>query len=277
MNTRIRPNPVLDPNNAAWVGHARDTRWYINTLSYANAIVYATGTENRFHVPTVHDDDWGDPFGPNRIPLRPEWKPSPGSDGWLVVVDAARSRAYWLWRYSWNGGKPHAAWGGTGVVGSLAREPWPDLGGGNGSGLSAVAGVITEQDLRRGYIDHALAFADHWTSSSHKYPASKSDGHGNGSRPIPMGQRVQLDPSINVGAQPWSRIEKMVAQALQTYGAYLVDSSGGSFGLAAQMDQKSLGGNPGPMWNAVGVTGDYWRLGHIPMTSLRFLKRWDGS
>jgi Fibronectin type III domain len=277
INMPIPGNAVLDPANDAWVAHARQTAWYLDVIDYSMPIVRASGSERRFTVRTDHDGDWGPAFPAGRtIPLDPAWKQSPGSDGWLTVIDTDGT-AYWLWQYSWNNSNPTAAWGGSGPIGKAQVQPWATSGSGTGSGLSPVAGTITQADLQRGVIDHALAFSDTWTASTFKAPANKSDGPDRGSPAMPEGQRVQLDPAINVDAQGWSPIEKMVAKALQTYGAYLVDTSGGSFGLYAQMDQAASGGDPGPMWQAVGVTGDYPTMRNIPMGSLRFMRNWNGS
>ena len=278
VNSMIRANPVIDPNNAAWVAHAQQTHWYINTIDYATAIVYATGNETRYAIHTAHDGDWGPAFAAGgTIPIQPSWKPAPGSDAWLVVVDTDGT-AYWLWQYSWNGGHPTASWGGSGKIDHGQINPLAATGSGNGSGMTPVTGTITAADLQRGVIDHALAFADPWTASTFKFPAIKSDGHDSGNSPMPEGQRVQLDPSINVGTQSWTPMEKMIARALQTYGAYLVDSSGGSFGLAGEMDQAAVsGGSAGPMWGAYGINGDYASLSDIPMGSLRFLANANGS
>lgn len=213
------------------------------------------------------------PFAP-RVAARP----TEGSDGWLCVIDADHSRGYWLWQYSWNNGKPTASWGGTGQYGRNIIEPWADHGSGGGAGIVPPALIITRADLERGYINHALATGNPWTASSWKYPAKSSDGRDEGSAPIPEGERLQLDPSIDVGKQPWPRLEKMVAKALQIYGAYIVDTSGGqSMTLSGEMDQTQQGDDPGKMWTAVGVAHEYQEFSHILTDKLRFLSSWNGK
>jgi hypothetical protein len=277
VNLPIPPNPVLDPNDSAWRAHVVQSRLYLNTFRYGMAVVYGDGSERRFQVRTAHDADWGSAFGPYTVPLKKEWRATTGSDGWLCVVEADRSRGYWLWQYSWNGGAPTASWGGTGRYDKETVNPWADHGTGVGAGIVPPALTIRKEDLDRGYINHALALADPWTASSWKYPANKSDGLDRGLSPIPEGQRIRLDPSINVDATSWPRFEKMVAKALQKYGAYMTDTSDGSFGLSGQMDQAQRGENPGQMWAAVGVTREYQSFDHIQLTKLQFLRNWDGS
>ncbi len=277
VNVRIPVNPVLDPNNDQWSSYAAESRFSLSTFRYGMAVVQADGSEQRFHVQTDRDADWGSALGPYTVPLRPEWRATTGSDGWLCVIDADHSRGYWLWQYSWNDGKPTATWGGTGRYDQNIKDPWADYGSGGGSGVVPPSLVIMKADLDRGSINHALATADPWTASSWKYPAKSSDGEDEGSTPIPEGQRIQLDPSIKVDSEPWSRIEKMVAKALQTYGAYIVDTSDGSMALSGQMDQTQKGNDPGKMWTNVGVTREFQDFGNIPTDKLRFLKNWDGK
>ena len=273
----IPTSAMLDPNNAAWTAHVGQSQFYLNTFTYGMAIVRATGAERRFTVRTAHDGDWGSAFGSKTVPLDPAWRATTGSDGWLCVMEADGSRGYWLWQYNWNNGNPTASWGGSGPYGAGVADPWGDSGSGGGAGIVPPGLVINKADLARGYINHALATADPLTSTSWKYPAKSSDGKNSGSSAIPEGQRLRLDPSINVDAQSWPMIEKMIAKALQTYGAYVVDTSGGSMGLSGEMDQTQVGNDPGAMWRAVGVTQEYQLMNNIPMNRLQFLRTWNGA
>jgi hypothetical protein len=279
-NTPIIASPVLDSSNASYKTNIQAfPNWYLDVVAFSMPIYRATGSETRYTVPTTHDSDWGPAF-PNgaTIPVNGTWKASLGSDGWITIVDT-NGYAYWIWQYLWNSGVPRGSWGGSGQIDSSEINGWAATGSGTGCGAQPVAGVITLDDLTRGTIDHALAYSITDTSTAYKYPANKSDGgQGTASVQIPEGQRVQLDPSINVSAQSWGTMTKMVATALQTYGAYLVDSSGGSYGLYCQMDPAAtLPDGTGPAWQAVGVTYDYFALTGIPMSSFRFLQNWDGS
>jgi hypothetical protein len=42
---------------------------------------------------------------------------------------------------------------------------------------------------------------------------------------MPMGSRLQLDPTLDVASLGLEPGEEMIARALQTYGAFIVDSS----------------------------------------------------
>src|SRR5947209_2697827 len=62
------------------------------------------------------------------------------------------------------------------------------------------------------------------TSTSYSWPAMGSDGSASGGAAIPIGARVQLDPSIDVNSLPLSAGGKAIARALQVYGAWVGDT-----------------------------------------------------
>jgi hypothetical protein len=96
-----------------------------------------------------------------------------------------------------------------------------------GAKIPYLAGLVRPCEIARGRINHALAFAYHEVSARWIYPATQSDGNGEG---LPMGTRLQLDPTI--GAQTIKRRWGCtgacftIARALQRYGMYIVDGSG---------------------------------------------------
>ena len=64
-------------------------------------------------------------------------------------------------------------------------------------------------------------------------PATGGKGPSGLAGAMPLGARVQLDPTLNLdtlGLNPW---QKTVARALQEYGMYLADT-GGAVGLFAE-------------------------------------------
>jgi hypothetical protein len=114
-----------------------------------------------------------------------------------------------------------------------------------------------------------------------------SDGHGTNAGAVPMGARLQLDPSINCKTLPGASTgEKMICQALETYGGYVRDS--GSSTLSIYFESENLNdparnppdgspGNPdhsGGIFNKVGLQ-DNQDLSAIPWGQLRVLKSWN--
>jgi hypothetical protein len=128
--------------------------------------------------------------------------------------------------------------------------------------------------MEHGQIDHALGFISENTCASvFRYPASKTDGHSGNANCIPEGTRIQLDPSVNVDAIPGINAgERIVAHALQTYGAYCKDTGGSklAFGFEDPV------GKPNP-YPGLGFSNDYYDMPHIPWNHLRVLAQWNGG
>src|SRR6185503_6306722 len=98
-------------------------------------------------------------------------------------------------------------------------------------GFPLIAGLIRVEEIRAGRIEHALIIAyPHIRAGLYTPPASTAQARiGNDSirtRGIPCGGRVQLDPSLNLDSLGLSASGRIVARALQEYGAYVGDYSG---------------------------------------------------
>src|SRR5207248_2976692 len=82
------------------------------------------------------------------------------------------------------------------------------------------------------HIDHALAITVSLSRSGLiACPATHTDGPSTDPNSIPEAARIQLDPAFNVDGQSWPQWQKVIAHALQTYGAYIYDT-GGSMAVA---------------------------------------------
>jgi hypothetical protein len=87
---------------------------------------------------------------------------------------------------------------------------------------------------------------------------------------VPLGAHLQLDPSYPVDSQPWPAYEKIVAKALQTYGAYVSNAGSGSFETRAETNLD----RGYDAWAKVGVTSSFPggpTLGAIPWSKMRVL------
>ena len=91
---------------------------------------------------------------------------------------------------------------------------------------------------------------------------------------VPMVDFSKLDdPSIDVDSIPGiTPGEKIVAHALQTYGAYCRDTAGAK--LAFSFEDPAGKPNPYP---ELGFPWDYYDMPHIPWNHLRVLSSWSGS
>ena len=267
-NTAIGRDPVLDANSAEITATlAAGTHPAVALLyDYGTPVFDADASTPRYAI------DCTAPWGTCGLERQPVTIPadarlSSGSDGQMNIIDWSTRTGYCFWQY--RNDHAHTSWGGSYAVDGDGIDPTSSC---NGAGVPSIAGVVRTAEMAQGRIDHALAFATRYCQAGpHRYPATKSDGKYSGSGAIPEGARVQLDPSINVDALPGATVgEKIVARALQTYGAYVTDCSGSnmSFAFENPMDKP----NPYP---AVGFAWDYYGMDHIPWGRLRVLQAWD--
>ena len=191
-----------------------------------------------------------------------------GSDSSMVVINGSTGYDFWnahrnsttSWSTGW-GTRFSLTGSGTG-------------GGATGAGVPLLAGLPRLWEMESGEIHHALGFITEDTCASvYRYPASKTDGRSSNSTCIPEGTRIQLDPSIDVNTIPGiTPGEKIVARALQVYGAYCKDTGGAK--LAFGFEDPVGKSNPYP---GLGFSNDYYDMPHIPWHDLRVLRQWNGE
>jgi hypothetical protein len=215
-----------------------------------------------------------------------------GTDGHVTIIDNSTKLVYdyYIWKDCFLRPTPNQAnW----CPNAAGKGDLNGNGVGNGttaSKLSSSAGIIRTYEVEKGSIDHALSFSTANTcfdaanpnptpSNPNKqfvYPALNTDGRngaGNSdpTKCIKLGQRIQLDPSINFDSSTYAnmpKLQKMIAKALQKYGAYNVDTAG-TTGFYVEYDRtgrnvyQNAGANP--------AGGDYYSLKDIPWGSLKFV------
>ena len=238
-----------------------------NLYRYGVPIYEADASTPRYSVNCLRD--WG-VCGLQRepVPVPRGAVPSPGTDGAMVVVDSSTRRSFEFYKAERRlDGGWQAAWG---DMVDLDGRGTP--GGAVGAGVSRLAGVVRAKEIAHGQIDHALVFStDNACIETYRYPASKTDGRSRRPDCIPEGARIQLDPTVDVGALGLPPAERAVARALQTYGAYAIDNGGAEMAFIFENPE----GEADP-YSAVGLKGDYWAMDAIPWQSLRLLRQWDG-
>ena len=292
----IPASPVLHANSATWKGYLSAAGKQHNTLlvDYGVSIVRAdqvSGATPRYDIAFTNVPAWGsDPFGADTVPIPAGTKvPSMlggGGDAHLVVADPTTGKVFGTWQTVKTTGPPQswsASWGG---VTTLTGNGIDTVGSSTATAISRLAGVITTAEMtaaiaaNRG-LNHALFVSCDITSSAFVSPAIKSDGDNAGAvaTPIPQGTRIQLDPSVNVdGISGITAGEKVIAKTLQTHGAYIGDKGGSRMAFLCELAPDAVDGdNPGTAWVNAGLAWDYFDMTHIPWSSLRVLKKWDGT
>ena len=232
-------------NSAGSANFANSNQWG-KPLAYANPVsttypvgcgIYDCGTSVSFAIPRYA-------------------APSTGSDNHLVVLDPGTNRELDMWLAGYNAGADSWSAGSRYVTASngwgAQCSPGQRCLGAVAAGFAAFGGVVRPEEIAQGHIDHALFFASPYTRAGDiACPATHTDGWTSDPAAIPEGARIQLDPSFDVDGQAWSPWEKVIAHALQSYGAYLGDTGGslafyGEPNLDRGYDAWSLAGVPAP-------------------------------
>lgn len=230
--------------------------------------IYTAG----FDTPTVEiscrDEGRGvcgpEQMSPIRMPV--DAFPNAGSDGAMVIVDLVEGITHELWRAeeSDDGGWS-AQWGSSNDIDGDAIT----VNGGSGSGVSRLGGIVMTDELASGSIPHALAIASNKTcASAWRPPAWTTDGRSDAEDCIEMGSRLQLDPTIDLDILELTDAERIIGDALQTYGAYVVDSSASTLAVFFEREELQPDGGLGPVARSLDFRWDFDPLSGLPWDDL---------
>jgi hypothetical protein len=269
VNRAVAAAPVLDPSSDAIVGRAvlpyassanfsDDDDWAIPIVAAdAGTATYDVGCDLYWC-----DKDWG-PF-----PVPAGAQPSLGSDHHLAVVDpGGREMDMWLARRAGAGWSAGLRWLTRADGSAVNCAPGERCGGAVVAGFALAAGVVRPEEIAQGHIDHALMITTPYTRAGVKIcPATNTDGTHDDPLALPVGAHVQLDPSLDVASLGLPAWQRTIAQALQVYGAYVVDT-GGSLAVRAESNL----GRGYDAWAKAGVPGGSPSLAGLPWSRLRVL------
>jgi hypothetical protein len=245
----------------------------LNTTKYAPAL-YTVGADQ----PTVAVGQWD--CGQNNaageflermsaVPLPADALIPPDSDAHVGVWQPSTDTVWELYKARIVDGQWQACWGGRIDHASTSSGTFPFPYGPTATGLSLFAGTITLADLRSGVIDHAVAIGVVRTRRKlFSYPANRTDGRFLSTSSIPEGQRLRLDPSVDVASLPLTPLGKMVALALQRYGLIVRDTSGAVSFYGENPLPVMTGGAPDPYTAFFGGKAKWAQLDGIPWNRL---------
>lgn len=169
------------------------------------------------------------------IPIPNEAIPDQEQDAHMAIVDVDAKRVYDLWQCrreadgSWHSNSAIAYdLEGSGVftqadlAGIEDDESVHFYGPCRASGVPLLAGLIMLDELLSGHIAHKLVFACQVPAlQKHVAPACWTDGwHPTG---LPEGCTLQLSPDLDLDQFNLTPNARVVARALQEYGAILAD------------------------------------------------------
>jgi hypothetical protein len=237
-NTRLPAHVPLAADSAAVVHNILlDEQnnfggWAVNTDTYSTPI-YRVGPQTPRRrwtfsdcldmpqlAPVIADSLAG-------VPTPPDMLVSQGTDE-AVTIYQPSTDTYWdFWRAERDAsGNWSACWGGKITHYSTNPGIFTNPLGATATGLPMGAFTIRIDELRRGYIDHAVNLATVRTRSGcTSWPATRNDGNTDGADIACEGQRFRLDPAFDVSTVR-SPAARTIARAMQDYGLILTDKAG---------------------------------------------------
>jgi hypothetical protein len=196
-----------------------------------------TGAQRKVHVSFLYADQ-SDRVG-YPIPAHPkiEGGPSSSGDRHVLVVNRDTCVDYELWdaypvahSVNWTAGS-----GAVFHLGSDALRPagWTSA---DAAGLAILPGLVRPEEIAAGVIDHAIRVTVPETDDTYVWPARHEAGEDDRSLP-PMGLRLRLKASVDIASYP--RVDRIILQALKTYGMIVADNGSPWY----------LSGVPSNQWN----------------------------
>ena len=237
-NTRLSRDVPLAANSAAVVHNILLDQqnnygsWAINTDTYSTPIYHVGPDTPRQRwtfsnclnmpqlAPCIADSRAAGPTPPDLIV-------SQGTEESVTIYQPSTDTYWDFWRAEKDAtGHWSACWGGK--IEPYSRNPgiFRNPLGATATGLPLGAFTIRIDELRRGYIDHAINLVTVRTRANcHSWPATRDDGNTDGADIPCEGQRFRLDPTFDIGTVR-SPVARTIARAMQEYGLILTDKGG---------------------------------------------------
>ena len=226
-----RLSPLSRRYVAALVWQVRRYRAWMNTTSYSVPVYLVPRNQPPQRVTL---DAWGPDlqWAFDAVPIPAAARAAAGRDQSMTVWQPSRNDLWEFWHMRRRADGWHAEWGGamtdvSSNPGYFTHTGLTNDWGATATGLPLLGGLVTFADLRRGFIDHALAIGVVRAQRGlYVWPAQRTDGAWRGMTAIPEGTRFRLDPHVNISRLhlPW--IDRVLARAAQRYGLVVRDQAG---------------------------------------------------
>lgn len=221
--------------NVAWP----KTTGYNYTVSwdaYSAAIYVAASTDPLVKV--TYPQGWGYPGGTISVHMPTAANGAPGSDGELLVIDGTTVHNFWIFNRTSSTTGTAQSYGAANILtgtGWGSKSPFLSAGI-TAAGSSQMAGILIQAETDLGEINHALNLRGDSTivASGLIGEAISSDG-GASKGILKEGQRYAI-PKTTVMPSGLSVLGQKVFRAMQNYGAFVTDVSGGCTTVGAQQN-----------------------------------------
>ncbi len=288
-NQPIGPRPAIDPRSDELIAlmDARQGAVHVNSEVFTIPVYSADASTPRrtVHQRPARDGLTGGLLQRERryrqhpefgrdVPIPDGAIPDPDNDAHLAIVDWERGLAWDMWRARVREDGQYES--STGMVYSIdsdgvwRTEDFPIANGesmhfhgpSRAAGVPAIAGLAMHHEIVAGRIEHKLAFATNNIRQEFVHPATWTDGaQDDGPR---EGCVIQLDPDLDLDDFDLSPGGRVIARAMQEYGAVDVDGARGNVVYA-----EGLYGQPGRSWDGLLTPHD---LRCIPLKHYRILE-----
>jgi hypothetical protein len=258
--TPLAPDAPVDPRSDEFI------HWLESDNEPDHLLLAGATSSGRWGLPMFESDE-GDPayaiknncgfvqppeFSSVRIPSTA--RPDDSSDSEMSIYDVDKGIVYGLFRASYS--EEEGEWqacGGTvyylesnGLDGDLQQTDEPRNFGHRG--LPSYVYAVRYDEIEDGAINHVLKVAVNTAKVEHVFPMTGSDGNSTDPLAPPEGARIRLKPEIDLSAMDLTRAERIVATALQRYGAVIGDQSGG--GVVLKLE-NTVAEDRGNLWEGV--------------------------
>lgn len=209
------------------------------------------------------------------VPIPPNAVPASGTDKQLTIHDRSADKLWDFWvTEKQPNGSWRACWGGRIDNVSKSQGVFDHPFGATASGLAMTPGAISIDDVRRGSIDHAmyLAVLEPATWQKVSWPANRSDGSSTHPDAVMQGQRLRLDPDLDLSTIPMTPIARTIAVAAQKYGFVVADKAGAVAVIteSGNREKAATGTNP---WDELLVGPDYEVMRGFPWKHIQVLPK----
>ena len=149
-----------------------------------------------------------------------------GSDRHALTIDRDNCKLYELYDVEYS---PSGSTGGSGAIFDLRSNALRAAGdtSADAAGLPIFAGLVRQDEVARGVIDHAIRFTASRTDRSYVWPARHQAGAANDPNLPPMGARFRLKPSFSLTG--YRADTQVFLRAFKSYGVILADNGSNWF------------------------------------------------
>lgn len=226
-------NTVVHPQSQSIINYLSSITASLGTSTgaWSHPIFYAA-----VDTPIVKVGISGNPtaamLGWDLVPIPVDARPSSQTDGHLVIISSDKRTCWELYQARRISGTQYAAarmrrWD---LLQDGVQSPSDRLGAVRQFPAPLLHGLVTYEEMQRGVIDHALAMTAHSQGTNFwaPYPGEvnlSGQDQVNVNSGVMAGQRLQLDPLLDLATLNLPPHGLTIARALQVYGGLITDGS----------------------------------------------------